>query len=140
MGFTLEDVRGLVEGLLDSMKADGLGGLGLIEGVIEIVGEVLGVADVDELKGQMVVEDVLALRGVVVGLLEVSEEELAAGLLPGAEGSGGLARGPRTDDPCSAGTGSLLCTEGPEDTTWLLMCLDKVPASSHTSLRRCKNK
>ena len=134
-------VWGLVEGLLDSMKADGLGGLGLIEGVMEIVGEVLGLADVHELKGQMVVEDVLALMGVVVGLLEVSEEELAAGLLPGAEGSGGPAGGPRTDDPCSAGTGSLLCTacDGPEDTTWLLISLDKVPASSHTSFRRCKN-
>ena len=34
LDFTLEDVRGLVEGLLDSMKADGLGGLEVIEGVM----------------------------------------------------------------------------------------------------------
>ncbi len=53
-------------------------------------------------------------------------------------GSRGPAGGPGTR---SAGAGWLVCTgsEGPEDTSWLLTSLDKVPASSHTSFRRCTN-
>ena len=43
-------MRGLVEGLLDSMKVDGLWRLEVVEGVMEVVGEILGVADVDELE------------------------------------------------------------------------------------------
>ena len=60
---------------------------------------------------------------------------------PGGEGSGGPAGGPGTDETCLAGTGSLVCTdsEGPEDTSRLLTSLDKVPASSHTSFRRCRS-
>ena len=131
------------------------------DGLEVVLGERRGV--VGGCRGPLGVADEVPTSWVdetVEEVVDLVEGELAAGLLPadlgreglgegsesmvsepGAEGSGGPARGPRTDDPCSAGTGSLPCTacKGPEDTTWLLVSLDKVPASSHTSFRRCKN-
>ena len=102
---TLEKVLVLVGGAVDLVKGNGLGGLEVAEGGMEVVGEILGVADIDELEagevalgstlvdelkaggvalgsvavdeveGREVVEGVLELMGVVVALLEVVEED-----------------------------------------------------------------
>ncbi len=101
---TPEKVRGLVGGTLDSVKGTGLGGLEVAGGMNEVVGEILGMANideleagevalgladideleargaglgstvVDELEGGEVVEGVVELMWVVVGVLEVVEE------------------------------------------------------------------
>ncbi len=106
---TLEKVLVSVGFTLDLVKGTGLGGLEVAGGVMEVVGEILGVADVDELEaagvalgsvavdeleaggvglgstvvdeleGREVVEGVVELMGVVVGLLEVERPEVVLG-------------------------------------------------------------
>ena len=52
-------------GLLDLVKADGLGGPEVVGGVLEVVGKILGLADVDELEAM----------GIALGSASVDESK-----------------------------------------------------------------